>query len=131
MAVWLLFTFFQKSWKPPGRQVISGNESLTEPISKYIDYFIKPFLTSLPAHLQDTTDVLNKIKELNNIGTASFLVTMDVESLYTTTEHEQGLAAMHHFLSTRPETEMPPTEFIVSLTERTLNHNIFIFQDRI
>ena len=56
---------------------------------------------------------------------------MDVESLYTTIEHEQGWAAMHHFLSTQPETEMPPTEFIVSLTEWTLNHNIFIFQDRI
>ena len=59
----------------------SGNESLPEPISKYIDYFIKPFLTSLPVYLQDTTDGLNKIKELNNIGTASFLVPMDVESL--------------------------------------------------
>ena len=73
-----------------------------------------------PAYLQDTTDVLNKMKELNNIGTVSFLVTMDMESLYTTIKHEQGLAAMHHFLSTRPETEMPPTEFIVSLTEWTL-----------
>ena len=62
-------------------------------IYKYIDYFIKPFRTSLPAYLQDTTDVLNKIKGLNNIGTASFLVTMDVESLYTTIEREQGLAA--------------------------------------
>jgi hypothetical protein len=74
--------------KPPGRPVISSNESLTDPISKCIDYFIKPFLTSIPAYLQDTTDVLNKMKELNNIDTASFLVTMDVESLYTTIEHE-------------------------------------------
>ena len=95
-------------------------------IYKYIDYF-KPFLT-LPAYLQDTTDVLNKMKELNSIGTASFLVTMDVESLYTPPLNMNNVW-QHHFLSTRPETEMPPTEFIVSLTEWTLNHNIF--QDRI
>lgn len=29
---------------PPGRPVISGNDSLTEPVSKYIDYFIKAIL---------------------------------------------------------------------------------------
>lgn len=27
----------------PGRPVISGNDSLTKPVSKYIDHFIKPF----------------------------------------------------------------------------------------
>lgn len=55
---------------PPGRPVISGNDdlSLTESISRYNDYFIKPFLPSLPAYFQGTTDVLNKIKELRNIG---------------------------------------------------------------
>lgn len=33
---------------PTGRPVISGSESPTEPVSKYIDYFIKPFVSSLP-----------------------------------------------------------------------------------
>lgn len=116
---------------PPGRPVISGNESLTEPVSKYIDYFIKPFLPSLPAYIQDTTDVLNKIKELQNIGPESFLVTMDVEALYTNIEHQQGLEALTYFLKLRPASEMPPTDFLLSLTEWTLTNNIFIFQDKI
>jgi hypothetical protein len=50
-----------------GRPVISGNESLTEPISKYIDYFIRLGVMAGKAYLQDTTDVLNKIKEFNKI----------------------------------------------------------------
>lgn len=115
---------------PPGRPIISGNDSLTESVSKYIDYFIKPCLSSLPAFVQDTTDVLNKITQLQNIGSDTYLVTMDVEALYTNIEHTQGLAALTHFLSRRSESEMPPTDFLLSLTKWTLNNNIFIFQDK-
>ena len=48
---------------PPGRPVISGPETLTEPVSKDVYFLIKPRLPSLPADVQDTTDVLSNIKE--------------------------------------------------------------------
>lgn len=54
----------QSPINPPGRPVISGNDSLPESISKFIDYFIKPYLSGLPAYIQDTTDALLKIEEL-------------------------------------------------------------------
>lgn len=55
---------------PFGRPVISGNYSLTEPVSKYsILNMFTPFLLSLPAYVQNTPDVLNKIKQLEHIGT--------------------------------------------------------------
>jgi len=69
---------------------------------------------------------LNKNKELQNIGSETFLVTIDVEALYTDIDHQQGLAALRHFLRGRPEHEMPPTDFLLSLTERTLTNNIFL-----
>lgn len=50
---------------PPGRPVIPGNETLMEPISKYVDFFIKPLLPLLPAYIQDTTDVLCQIRDRN------------------------------------------------------------------
>ena len=59
---------------------------LTEPVSKYIDFF-SFFVPSLPADAQDTTEVLNKVKQLENIWTDTFLATMDFESLNTTIEH--------------------------------------------
>lgn len=92
--------------------MISGNESLTEPVSKYIDYFVQPCVSSLPAYVQDTTDVLQKV------GSEVFLVTMDVEALYTNIEHQQGLQALAHFLRVRPSSEMPPNEFLVGLVYR-------------
>ena len=116
---------------PPGRPVISGNETLTEPISKYVDFFIKPLLPTLPAFIQDTTDVLCKIEEDNFIGSDSLLVTMDVEALYTNIDHTQGLEAMSHFLNQRPQPQSPPTDFLVQLTEWTLNNNVFLFQDKV
>lgn len=87
--------------------MISGIESLTEPVSKYIDYFVQPCVSSLPAYVQDTTDVLQKV------GSEVFLVTMDVEALYTNIEHQQGLQALAHFLRVRPSSEMPPNDFLV------------------
>lgn len=116
---------------PPGRPVISGNESLTEPISKYVDFFIKPLLPTLPAYIQDTTEVLSKIKENNFVGSNVLLVTMDVEALYTNIEHEQGLSALRHFLDKRPYPHEPPTGFLADLTDFTLNNNVFLFQDKL
>lgn len=116
---------------PPGRPVISGIDSLTEPVSKYIDYFIKPILPQLPAYIQDTTAVLKKIQELGNIGQDTLLVTMDVESLYTSIVHEEGLAALEFFLQDHLQTESPPAHFLLKLTKWTLHNNIFIFQDRL
>lgn len=115
---------------PPGRPIISGNDSITEPASKYVDYFIKLFVTDLPSYIQDTTQVLKKIKQICNLGFC-IMATMDVESLYNDIVHGEGLEALKHYLSSRPEHVMPPTDFTVQLTEWTLKNNIFLFQDKL
>ncbi len=58
-----------------------------------------------------------------------FLVTLDVESLYTNIAHDDGLKALQHFLMNRPIDSLPPSEFIIQLTEWTLKNNVFLFQD--
>ncbi len=115
---------------PPVRPIISGNDTVVEPASKFIDYFIKPIVSSLPAFLQDTTYVLKKLDEIGNIGDA-FFVTMDVESLYTNTDHNEGLEALKLHLNKRPVEDMPPSDFIVSLTKWTINSYVFMFQDQL
>lgn len=88
---------------------------------RYVDFFIKPFLPSLSAYVQDITDVLSKIKQVKNTGTENFLATMDVEFLYRTIEYKHGFAALRHYLSAQPISEMPPGDFLLSLTEWTLS----------
>lgn len=114
---------------PPGRPIISGNESVTEPASKYVDFYIKSHVLDLPSFIQDSTSVLNKIKEIANIG-SSLLVTMDVESLYTNIDHKDGLNALSHYLEYRPTDLLPPAAFILQLAEWTLNNNVFLFQNQ-
>ena len=113
---------------PPGRPIISGIGTLTEPASKYIDSFIKPYVQQLPSFIEDTTDVLNKISVLTNLQN-HFLVTMDVESLYTNIDHNDGLEAMRFFLADRDA--LPPTDFIVELTDWIIHNNVFVFTDNI
>ncbi len=52
--------------------------------------------------------MLNKFEEIQYISN-SYLVTMDVEALYTNIDHGEGLEALHHFLQQRPDIETPPT----------------------
>lgn len=55
---------------------------------------------------------------------------MDVESLYTNIDHEEGLHALRHFISERTDTK-PPSHFIVQLTEFIIHNNVFIFTDKL
>lgn len=116
--------------KPPGRPIISANGSLTEPVSQFIDCFIKPLAQQLPSYIQDTTHVLNITSSLK-IPEDCFLVSFDVESLYSIIDHQDGLRALNHFLRLRPNDSLPPTELILELTEWTLTNNVFLFRDEL
>uniref|UniRef100_A0A3P8RTI8 Reverse transcriptase domain-containing protein n=1 Tax=Amphiprion percula TaxID=161767 RepID=A0A3P8RTI8_AMPPE len=115
---------------PPGRPIISGNDSVTEPASKFVDYFIKPYVLKLPSYLQDSTQVLQKISQMGNIGSC-LMATMDFESLFSNIVHKEGLAALRHYLGNRDSDQMPPTDFLIQLTEWTLRNNIFLFEDKL
>ena len=52
-----------------------------------------------------------------------------MESLYTNIAHDDGLKALQHFLMNRHTGSLPPSEFIIQLTEWTLKNNVFLFQD--
>lgn len=114
-----------KKNKPPGCPIISNNGSLLEPSSQYIDYFIKPLVPTLPAFVQDTTDAIKKIKDIGSVDPVSLLVVMDVEALYTNINHDEGLRALRHYLTSGMMDESPPAVFILTLTEWILKHNVF------
>ena len=112
----------------PGRPIVAGTQSLTEPISQYIDRHIKSMVSQLPSFLKDTTDFLNKLKAVQNFEKDSFLCTMDITSLYTNVPHIEGLEALTHFLNER-QTRTPPTDFLVGLSRLILNRNYFKFEN--
>lgn len=58
--------------------------------------------------IQDLTVVLHKTRA------DTILVTMDAKTLYTITKHKQGLGGLRCFLSDRSESEMPPSNFLLT-----------------
>ena len=101
---------------------MSGRGSVTEPLSKYVDYFLKNFVKELPAYLGDTKDVLNCLKECT-LNPDTILVSLDIENLYGCIPHEDTLNAAAHYLSKRDSTQNPPNAFLLELLHLVLSRN--------
>lgn len=80
--------------EPPGRPIVFGCDSILEPISKYIDFFLKPFLLSITSYLRDTTDFTTKVENTQFNEQTQLMVTFDVTSLYTQIPQDEALQVM-------------------------------------
>lgn len=76
----------------PGRPIVSSNGTATEKISSFIDYLIKDIPQSFPSYIKDTGHFLREVSGIK-VPPGSFLVTMDVASLYTNIPHSDGILA--------------------------------------
>ena len=94
----------------PGRPIVAGTQSLTEPLSQYLDLHIKKLVFHLPSYLKDTTDFLNRLNSVQLTEENVYLCTMDITALYTNVPHTEGLEALSYFLNKR-ETLTPPLIF--------------------
>ena len=111
----------------PGRPIVSACNSSTDNISKYIDYILKPLMQSLPSYVKDTTDFIQKLKSTKLAHAKSYLVTLDVSSLYNNIPHKDGLDACRFFLNNASTSNDLPVESILKLVELVLENNHFQF----
>lgn len=112
----------------PGRPIVAGCQSLTEAISQYVDWYIKPIVWTLPSYLRDTSDFLSKLLDVE-ISENDILCTMDVTSLYTNIPHDLGLSALEHYLKMR-DADAPPATFLWDLAHIVLTMNYFKFENK-
>ena len=82
----------------PGRPVISSVNSHTEKISAYVDEFLRPIGERLPSYIRDTTDFIQRMKVLGKLPVECYLVTLDVSSLYTNIDIDEGLTIVQEEL---------------------------------
>ena len=73
-----------------GRPIISGCDGPTERISSFVDTLLQPISKSQRSYLKDTTDFINFI-ESTKVKNRTFLVSMDVTSLYTNIPQNEGI----------------------------------------
>lgn len=124
---YLLPKIHKRLQNPPGRPIVASRNSLCEPLSQFVDIVIKDIVKTLPSYISDTRDVLKLLSDIT-VPDNAYLVTFDVESLYTNIPHEGGLEAMAHYLTSHDDGL--PVELLLKMTRFILKSNYFIFNSK-
>eukprot|EP00061_Rhincodon_typus_P011933 g37312.t1 len=111
----------------PRRFIASGNGTLCENLYGYEEGIMKPIVQGMPSFYCDTTDFLQKLSIHGPVKPGTFLFTMDVLALCTSTAHDDSIAATASVLSTN-NCQFPDT--ILQLIHFILNHNVFTFNNQ-
>ena len=102
-----------------GRPIISGCNGPTERISAFADILLQPISTSQTSYLKDSTDFINFI-EKTEMGKRTYLVTMDVTSLYTNMPQEEGITTVCNAYKNFHKHNPPiPTNYIKEMLRHT------------
>lgn len=113
---------------PPGRPIVSAIGSLTENASRFVDPILMPHVLDLPSDTRNTLDLLKQIEDMV-VPPDALLVTLDVEALYSSISHEQGIQTVRTFLLEQDHHQWVYYGFIVELLQLILTRNCFTFEE--
>ena len=112
-----------------GRPMISSINCHTSKISEYVDYHLQPIVKEIPSYVQDTTDFLRKINQINFVPDNSYLVSVDVKSLYTNIPNSEGMKSVKMSLE-KYSKRTASTKVITTFLALILTLNNFVFNCR-
>ena len=117
---------FQKF--PPLRPIVSHVNSSTRRLSEFIDSFLKRQAQLAASFVRDTKHFLQKLEEIKKekLPDGAILVTMDVRSLYTNIDHDEGVQACVEKLEQRKRKSIPSST-LGALIFLVLKSNAFRF----
>lgn len=124
----------------PIRPIISQVKSLTNRLHRYLQQVLKIGELQIPNLIKDTTDFLNKLKIYNNhIDENTYLVSLDVESLYTNIPLDFGIdVIIEHYIETLKywvcydvDVKAIPPNLLRKILEFTLHNCYFKYNEDI
>ena len=125
--------FLKKIHKCPMgiRPIVSSVNSATENLAEFLDYYLQPIMQQLPAYLKDTTQFIRETTPLT-VHHDTWLVTVDVKSLYTNIPNDEGIQACYEAWKTQELThpQHPPAEVLRHLLELVLKLNTLEFNEQ-
>lgn len=113
---------------PPGRPIVASTNSIFQPLATYLDHYLQPLAKDCSSYIKDTTDFLNKIEAIGTLSEDTRLASFDVNSLYTSIPHEEGMQAVQDKL-TQTDLITSTQTFLLELLRMILYKNYFRFQD--
>ena len=107
----------------PGRPIVSSINIHSTKISEYVDHHLQ-HTKDIKSYIKDTNDFLNHLdKVLTNTSKYSYLVTLDVKSLYTSIPNEEGI----NIIKDLHKNKSKLTQFITAFLWLILTLNNFFF----
>jgi len=110
---------------PPGRPIVSDCDSDTYRVSEYIDHFLAPLAVKHDSYLKDTPDFLKKLGSIKPQPNC-LLITLDVESLYTNIDNNDGIKTVTEAFLDTPDPNRPD-QALLELLQICLENNDFQF----
>ena len=90
-----------KDKMPPGRPIISDCSSESYKVAEYIDHFLQDISQKHSSYVKDTSDFLSKLRNVK-VKPETLLITLDVESMYTNIDNDNGLKAIKNAFLANP-----------------------------
>ena len=126
-----IFYLLPKIHKPniPGRPIISGCDSPTSRLSIFLDYYLKPIVSTLPSFIKDTNHFLQMVLDDQlTIPEGATLVTLDVKALRTSIPHDEGIGACLKATNDHYHNDPPLSlHYLKQMMEFILKRNYFDF----
>ena len=116
----------------PLRLITSCCGTAIENLSEFTEFYLQPLARKLPSFIKDTTDLLNRIEELNKTGPfpeGTLLVSWDVVSMFPNIDNNLGLTAVRKALDSR-NSLVPSTNCILEAVKICLVSNHSVFKDK-
>ena len=98
----------------------------TSNISEYIDYHLQPIVKEILWEVQDITDFLRKINQIDFAPDNSYLVYLDAKLLYTNIPNKEGIKSIKTSLE-KYSKRTTSTKVIATFLTLILTLNNFIF----
>ena len=108
------------------RPIVSGFNSCTTKLSEFLDSFLKFQAQKCKSFIRDTKDFLRRLNSIKNLPKNSILMTLDVSSLYTNIDQEEGTEACFRNFEERKRKDIP-SSVLKNLILLVLRCNIFRF----
>ncbi|CAJ0918391.1 unnamed protein product [Ranitomeya imitator] len=113
-----------------GRPIVASTVSLLSPLAITLEKFLSPLVPRIKSYLKDTTDFLTSLRNIGRLPINCLLVSMDVNSLYTSIRHRDGIESVMSFLSCHTNFSSQQQKFCKDLLTLVLTRNFFIFEDQ-
>ncbi|CAJ0953613.1 unnamed protein product [Ranitomeya imitator] len=113
---------------PPGRPIVASTDSILSPLAVFLEKILTPLIKTTKSFVLDTGHFLSLIKHCDTVPPDSLLVTMDVNSLYTSITHEKGITASKLLLE-NSDRSTNSIRLCMDLLKLVLYENFFLYED--